>query len=105
MGLTQSVFKVVLHKPTPPQTRQLILHISNSKGRIVGFWGEITFANYVLSIFGEMKTASGMRGVLGAVRGTILGSETKSAELESSDNSVFFPRNKQKTDSVLFAGC
>ena len=30
--LTQSVFKVVLHKSTPPQIRQLSLYISNSEG-------------------------------------------------------------------------
>jgi len=29
--LTQSVFNVVLQKSTPPQIRQLILYVSNSK--------------------------------------------------------------------------
>ena len=31
---------VVLHKSTPPQIRQLVLHISNSKGYVDGFVGE-----------------------------------------------------------------
>jgi len=30
--LTQSVFKVVLQKSIPPQIRQLILYVRNSKG-------------------------------------------------------------------------
>ena len=42
--LTQSAFKVVLQKSIPPQIRQPILHISNSKGEVDGFAGELTFA-------------------------------------------------------------
>ena len=42
--LTQSVFKDDLQKSIPTQLRQLILYISNRKGYVDGFVGELTSA-------------------------------------------------------------
>ena len=42
--LTQSVLKVVLQQSIPKQIRQLIPDISNSKGYVDGFVGEMNFA-------------------------------------------------------------
>ena len=42
--LTRSVSKVVWQRLIPPQNRQLIIHISNSKGGVDGFVGGLTSA-------------------------------------------------------------
>jgi len=42
--LTESVHNVVLHESIPTQIFHLTLYISNSKGQIDGFVGELTFA-------------------------------------------------------------
>ena len=42
--LTQSVLKVVSQKPIPTQICQLILYISNSKGQVDEFVGDLTSA-------------------------------------------------------------
>ena len=46
--LTQSVFKAVSQKATPPQIRQRILHISNSNGEVDRFLEELTSAKQLL---------------------------------------------------------
>ena len=43
--LTESVHKVILQQSIPAQIRQLIFIISNNKGQVDGFVGELTFAN------------------------------------------------------------
>ena len=42
--LTQSAFQVVSQKSIPTQIRPLILHISDSQGKVEGFVGELTYA-------------------------------------------------------------
>jgi len=42
--LTQSVFQVVLQKPTPTEISHGILHINDIKGHVDGFVGELTSA-------------------------------------------------------------
>ena len=37
--LSENVYKIVLKKSIPAQTRQLILHISQSEGQVDGFVG------------------------------------------------------------------
>jgi hypothetical protein len=49
--LTQSVFKVVLQTPIPTQIRQLILHISNSTGKVDGFVGGLAYAKRLSKYF------------------------------------------------------
>ena len=44
LHLTESVYKIVSQKSIPPQIRQLFLYISNNKGQVDGFVGELTFA-------------------------------------------------------------
>jgi len=49
--LTESVYKVVLQKSTPAQTRQLIFHPNNEKGHVDGFARELTFAHRLYTHF------------------------------------------------------
>ena len=42
--LTRSAFQGVLQKTTPPQIRQLIRHIGDSKGYVDRFVGQLPFA-------------------------------------------------------------
>jgi len=42
--LTQKYYQVVLQKSIPVQIRQPFLYISNNKGQIGGFVGELTLA-------------------------------------------------------------
>jgi hypothetical protein len=37
------LLKVVLQKPIPTQIRHLILHITNCKKEVDGFWGAVDF--------------------------------------------------------------
>ena len=41
---TQTVFEGILQKTNLPQSRQRVLYISNSKGCVDGFVGELTSA-------------------------------------------------------------
>ena len=40
--LTETVYKIILQKSGPTQIRRLLLYISNSRGSIDGFVGELT---------------------------------------------------------------
>jgi len=42
--LTEGVFQIVLERSVPTQIRQLIIHISNSKGSVDEFLGVLTSA-------------------------------------------------------------
>ena len=75
--LTQSVYKVVLQKSIPAQIRQLILdyyYISNNKGYVDGFVGELTFAKRLYKQFDMSGQAD--RGA-GDARGGGVGREPR----------------------------
>jgi len=55
--LTERVFGIVLPKAIPAQIRQLILYISNHRGYVDGFVGELTFAKRLYTnTFCEIRT-------------------------------------------------
>ena len=60
---SKSVYRVVLSKSIPAQIRQLILHVSNRKGSVDEFVGELTSAKRLKKHFVREKVC-GLRSVV-----------------------------------------
>ena len=95
-GLSHTKYlRVVLRKSIPTQLRQLVLHISNSEGKIDRFVGELTFAKTTLqNTFCKKRDLGPSPANLRAVHGDVLSGSSQRKCSWISFRKITLPQNR-----------